>query len=142
VGTFIKKLYKLGKLTRNYTQNIDSIEAKCGLNSDINDSNPQVVQMHGDLNHVICSKCLRVAPLTAAMSLKFEIGEESESCHQCYIDSERRFIDRRLRRITPRSLRTNIDLLIVLSQYCLLILFNDVPVMLIAYCKVVMMQSC
>lgn len=55
---FIKKMDDEGKLLRCYTQNIDSIEKRLGLSSDLaQQKSLKVVQLHGDLLNVICTMC-------------------------------------------------------------------------------------
>jgi len=48
---FISLLHSKGLLLRNYTQNIDGLEFKCGLPNDL------LVESHGTFNRVYCMQC-------------------------------------------------------------------------------------
>ncbi|VEU24197.1 DEKNAAC105416 [Brettanomyces naardenensis] len=60
---FIKALSDHKKLIRCYTQNIDGLERQVGLATEFDHLNNwqqlDVVQLHGDLNRLKCSRCLR-----------------------------------------------------------------------------------
>ena len=57
VHHFIKRLDDKKKLLRCYTQNIDCLEERLGMQSQPLDNNSKVVMLHGSLSHVICSVC-------------------------------------------------------------------------------------
>ena len=56
---FIKHLHDSTRLLRCYTQNIDGLESKVGLDTDLQLSSKdvRVIQLHGDLKSVICTLC-------------------------------------------------------------------------------------
>ncbi|CDR45722.1 CYFA0S19e02256g1_1 [Cyberlindnera fabianii] len=92
------------KVLRCYTQNIDAIEAKCGLNMDFNGPKTEkklstlqrwksldVVQLHGDLNSLKCTSCNKTTQWTRRIINEFQQGELPE-CPQC-IDMCNRRVD-------------------------------------------------
>ena len=54
---FLQILQRSGKLQRCYTQNLDGLEARAGLNADIESKDCDVVQLHGNLDSFRCSYC-------------------------------------------------------------------------------------
>ena len=58
---FLKNLEDQGRLLRCYTQNIDGIEERLGMSSDLENKTAsgaaRVVRLHGDLNTLKCSLC-------------------------------------------------------------------------------------
>jgi NAD-dependent SIR2 family protein deacetylase len=48
---FMKKIHDMGYLTKIYTQNIDSLESKCGIPKE------KISQVHGNLDQFYCIKC-------------------------------------------------------------------------------------
>ena len=85
---FIKDLDSRKKLLRCYTQNIDSLESKLDMNTNINDKkNVKVVQLHGDLQNVICSLCKNISIMTGIMFDQFKCGN-APPCHHCTQNDE------------------------------------------------------
>ncbi|KAJ3046061.1 hypothetical protein HDV00_003810 [Rhizophlyctis rosea] len=66
---FIKHLDDRDQLLRCYTQNIDCLEHRLGMKG-----NDSVVQLHGDLDTVICTLCNTVAKFDDLMRLTFLDG--------------------------------------------------------------------
>ncbi|KAM7209800.1 DHS-like NAD/FAD-binding domain containing protein [Rhypophila decipiens] len=56
---FIRKLRDVGKLVRHYTQNMDCLEEKAGLSTDVRKGleSAECVLLHGSLYHFRCSNC-------------------------------------------------------------------------------------
>ena len=54
---FLQALKRSGKLRRCYTQNFDGLEARAGLNADMESEDCEVVQLHGNLDTLRCSSC-------------------------------------------------------------------------------------
>jgi NAD+-dependent protein deacetylase SIR2 len=79
---FIRLLAHKGKLLRCYTQNIDNLEAKAGLQTNMDDPNVNVVQLHGSLANVFCPLCKVSTPITPKESAEFAKGE-SVPCQAC-----------------------------------------------------------
>ncbi|KAJ3408905.1 hypothetical protein HDV05_004692 [Chytridiales sp. JEL 0842] len=80
---FVRKLEGWGKLMRCYTQNIDSIESRLALSTDL--SNPKsvrVVQLHGDLDHVTCTHCKTLFPFNTTHTTTFLTGTAPD-CPSC-----------------------------------------------------------
>lgn len=92
---FLKDLANEGKLTRWYTQNIDCLEARLGLNcwtaatgcTQISQS--IVVSLHGTLNQVTCTLCKVTANFTEDYLSIFKSGKELP-CKSCSEVSELR----------------------------------------------------
>jgi NAD-dependent histone deacetylase SIR2 len=77
----VKWLALGGKLVRNYTQNIDMLENKAGLSTDLSTPGVQCVQLHGSLRLLRCSYCSSTFPTEA---YKFELlAEDDLPCPQC-----------------------------------------------------------
>lgn len=88
---FIKTLKKKKKLLRCYTQNIDSIERKLQLNTGVvrediqfkkQWQNLDVVQLHGDLNYLVCSNCNSLFNWNDDYRQVLSDGEFPD-CHKC-----------------------------------------------------------
>lgn len=61
---FISKLHQKNKLLRSYTQNIDGLERRIGLNSGgrgkgLTKTSTKNVELHGDLGRVRCVLCMK-----------------------------------------------------------------------------------
>lgn len=90
---FLKDLAKEGKLARWYTQNVDSLEERLGLNcwtaatgrSAISQS--VVVSLHGTLSQVTCTFCKVTADFTDEHLNLFKLGKEVP-CQSCLEASE------------------------------------------------------
>lgn len=106
---FIAKLSSWNKLLRCYTQNIDNLEHRLGLNCDLDHKKNKVVQLHGNLNSLVCTLC------------KYEIDSWSEehvtvfktgtapSCPKCQEVQEKRSLSG-MRERSVGLLRPNIVL--------------------------------
>ena len=89
---FISGLDKEGKLLRCYTQNIDCLEQRLGMNHDMSDKkNSKVIQLHGDLSTVLCIKCRIIMPWSDEFGEVFKNGE-APTCPKCVSSEEKRSI--------------------------------------------------
>lgn len=89
---FIQEQRNRGKLLRCYTQNIDGLEARVGLNMSYAHEGKatllqkwkklNVVQLHGDLNTLTCTSCLRVQDWETEHHKSLQNGELPE-CPKC-----------------------------------------------------------
>lgn len=88
---FISSLSKENKLLRCYTQNIDGLEAKLGLKMDFDQhqektmlqtwKNLDVVQLHGDLNTLSCTTCLKTVKWDQESYESLQSGELPDCPH-------------------------------------------------------------
>ena len=83
VHEFIKSLHDRRRLLRCYTQNIDCLEQRLGLeeSSDANRHAPMVL-LHGSLNSVICTLCKAKGAFDEEMRRIFQEGV-APPCGQC-----------------------------------------------------------
>ncbi|CCH44632.1 NAD-dependent histone deacetylase HST3 [Wickerhamomyces ciferrii] len=89
---FIEKINNQKKLIRCYTQNIDGLESQLGLSLDFNEHNDSthlktwkklnVIQLHGDLNSLICTACFEKLNWSMEYIQQMQMGELPE-CPQC-----------------------------------------------------------
>ena len=83
---FIKKLADMKKLKRVYTQNIDNLEEKAGLEvwnfEKLKRCESQVVQLHGTLANLQCKLCTNVYSFTQESCDIFTKGE-IPNCPEC-----------------------------------------------------------
>lgn len=80
---FIKLIQDRGRLVRNYTQNIDGLEARTGLDVATDDVRQnQVLQLHGDLHTLKCSVCAYSTAFSAAHLAQLRDGD-APACPQC-----------------------------------------------------------
>ena len=134
---FIKTLRDTRKLVRCYTQNIDGLEAREGLNTDITqgkgsrarftkksmeghrlpartqpgadlDGGCEVVQLHGDLKVLRCTLCQQTCEWEARHSVRLVAGK-APTCQQCAAANQDRQ-DRGKRGTKIGTLRPNIVL--------------------------------
>ena len=111
---FLRTLRERRKLIRVYSQNIDGLESRAGLTSDLSkgkglrgrfarramdspkstahsshthESGCEVVQLHGDLSHVRCTQCSSVNPWDPSCSSLFKQGL-APPCPECSTTSE------------------------------------------------------
>ena len=106
---FVKDLDNQGKLLRCYTQNIDSLERRLQLSTDINDKkNVKIVQLHGDMDRVVCTLCQKTFEFTNDHKAVFKEGN-SIPCPSCQSKSNIREMTGK-RAISVGSLRPNIVL--------------------------------
>lgn len=100
---FIAHLKNRNKLLRCYTQNIDGLEENLGLemsNNDTDDTtitgfnsrwkNFDVVQLHGDLNSLACTRCFHTFDWNRYWCRSFRRGE-LPTCPTCEEQNLRRF---------------------------------------------------
>lgn len=100
---FIAHLKNRNKLLRCYTQNIDGLEENLGMemsNNETNDTtiagfnsrwkNFDVVQLHGDLNSLSCTRCFHVFQWSRYWSRSFRRGE-LPTCPTCEEQNQKRF---------------------------------------------------
>jgi NAD-dependent histone deacetylase SIR2 len=104
---FLKRLQEDGKLLRIYTQNIDDLDKRSGLDIGYTPSD-QVVQMHGELETVKCTLCSHSQKFDQQLTVLFEAGT-SLPCPNCTDLSEARKKNGR-RAIGVGILRPNIVL--------------------------------
>ncbi|TPX32758.1 hypothetical protein SeMB42_g07582 [Synchytrium endobioticum] len=126
---FIKHLHESNRLLRCYTQNIDGLEARLGMPSDLeysksrpsnresntptskrscNITGARVVRLHGDLDSLICTLCKSKYAFSDQDVLKFKAGQ-APACPKCIENDERRRAQGR-RTISVGTLRPNIVL--------------------------------
>ncbi|KAK9764988.1 NAD-dependent deacetylase hst3 [Basidiobolus ranarum] len=107
---FIRNLNEEGKLLRCYTQNIDCLEEKLELNSNLLDDkkNVKVIQLHGSLSRVSCTACSEKFSLTKEVQDQFQVGL-APACSSCSDRCKERE-QRGKRSITIGSLRPDIVL--------------------------------
>jgi len=106
---FVKDLDSQGKLLRCYTQNIDSLERRLELSTDITDKkNAKIVQLHGDMDRVVCTLCQETFEFTKDHINIFKEGN-SVPCPSCQSKSTIRELTGK-RAIAVGSLRPNIVL--------------------------------
>ncbi|EGF76759.1 hypothetical protein BATDEDRAFT_14620, partial [Batrachochytrium dendrobatidis JAM81] len=92
---FIKDIATSNRLLRCYTQNIDCLESRLGLTSSTRTAlqasssgalssinRTQVVQLHGNLETVVCAFCQTVSEFTDEIAALFDCGEPP-SCSAC-----------------------------------------------------------
>ena len=73
---FLANLNNRNQLLRCYTQNIDCLEARLNLPCDLNDKRgARIVQLHGDLDHVICTFCKALFEFNNTWSEIFKKGK-------------------------------------------------------------------
>lgn len=80
---FIKTLDDKGKLLRNYTQNIDNLEANVGIPSE------KVIQCHGSFATATCQTCKW--KIDGSKIFKYIKEMELPVCPNCFKERERRF---------------------------------------------------
>ncbi|ORX83159.1 DHS-like NAD/FAD-binding domain-containing protein [Anaeromyces robustus] len=106
---FVKELDNQGKLLRCYTQNIDSLERRLQLSTDITDKkNAKIVQLHGDMDRVVCTLCQETFEFKDEYQAIFKEGN-SIPCPSCQSKSNIREMTGK-RAISVGSLRPNIVL--------------------------------
>ncbi|KAL1915698.1 uncharacterized protein VTP21DRAFT_6457 [Calcarisporiella thermophila] len=82
---FLKSLDAQGKLLRCYSQNIDSLEKRVGLETRIDPSNKaatRAVLLHGDLDHVVCTVCHNRYIFDEEVRRAFRAGDPPD-CPSC-----------------------------------------------------------
>ena len=136
--SFIRQLRDQKKLVRCYTQNIDGLEARDGLSTDLDrgkgsnarftrkamqlprsttndlhgsmsDPGCEVVQLHGDLDVVRCTLCSNLCSWEEGGSETIFLSGKAPRCQNCsYLDQCRQ--DRGMRGTAVGSLRPNVVL--------------------------------
>ncbi|OCF74552.1 hypothetical protein I204_04929 [Kwoniella mangroviensis CBS 8886] len=110
---FIKKLEQKGKLLRSYTQNIDGLERRLGLESGgrgqgFKKRETRNIELHGDLGRVRCVLCMKDFDRTLEWLEMFREGEAPD-CPACLERSQSR-INRSARATSVGTLRPSIVL--------------------------------
>lgn len=105
---FFKTLDEKKKLVRVYTQNIDCLEKRLDLYTNIEDKKTRVVQLHGTLDQVYCVVCTKSFEFTAQHLEHFEEGE-APPCPSCKEYNDARIATGR-RSVTVGRLRPDIVL--------------------------------
>lgn len=83
VHEFIKRLDDRKQLLRCYTQNIDCLELRLKMSSDLDNLQTlRIVQLHGDLEHVICNICMSVYNFHDDICKEFSTGQ-APTCPKC-----------------------------------------------------------
>lgn len=82
---FIKALSDKGKLLRNYTQNIDNIEASVGIPSD------QFIQCHGSFATATCRTCGR--QVEGSKIFPIILTEQLPVCPKCFFKRKQKLKD-------------------------------------------------
>ena len=78
----LRNLQSYGKLQRCYTQNIDGLEARAGLNADMESNDCNAVQLHGNLDALRCSYCRHLTSWNGAHERALASGEVVP-CPEC-----------------------------------------------------------
>jgi len=73
----IAELYRLGKLDCVITQNIDNLHQKAGVPGD------RVLELHGNMQWVVCLSCHRRFPMPEALQ-RINEGVEVPDCPDCH----------------------------------------------------------
>jgi NAD-dependent deacetylase len=73
----ITKLFRLGRLDCVITQNVDNLHQRAGVPGD------RVLELHGNMQWLVCLGCHRRFPLEQVMS-RLERGEEVPDCQLCH----------------------------------------------------------
>lgn len=102
-------LKKRGVLQRCYTQNIDGLEARAGLSTDLEPLSCELVQLHGNLESLRCSYCKFITDWNDAREIALVSGE-SLPCPNCSSRLEERQKEGRRAHIHVGYLRTNVVL--------------------------------
>ncbi|WVW83984.1 hypothetical protein I302_106008 [Kwoniella bestiolae CBS 10118] len=110
---FIKKLEQKGKLLRSYTQNIDGLERRLGLESGgrgqgFKKRETRNIELHGDLGRVRCVLCMKDFERTGEWLEAFREGEAPD-CPACLERSQSR-VNRSARATSVGTLRPSIVL--------------------------------
>ncbi|ORX66350.1 DHS-like NAD/FAD-binding domain-containing protein, partial [Linderina pennispora] len=108
---FIKRLDEQGKLLRCYTQNIDSLEKRIGLETAfqkpvenaesgatqavLDKTFTKAVQLHGDLENVVCTICFTKYPFTEQLAEEFREGAPPPCPHCKEIETLRDLVGKR-----------------------------------------------
>jgi len=79
---FLQVLRRSEKLQRCYTQNLDGLEARAGLNADIEFKDCDVIQLHGNLDSFRCSYCRHLTNWDSVRETALASGE-IVSCPEC-----------------------------------------------------------
>ncbi|KAI9105492.1 DHS-like NAD/FAD-binding domain-containing protein [Phlyctochytrium arcticum] len=80
---FVKNLDERGQLLRCYTQNIDCLELRLQMSCDLSDKQAgRIVQLHGDLDHVVCTMCQALFKFHDEYRAVYREGDPPE-CPQC-----------------------------------------------------------
>ncbi|WWD17235.1 hypothetical protein CI109_101673 [Kwoniella shandongensis] len=100
---FIRKLEQKGKLLRSYTQNVDGLERRIGIESGgrgkgLKKKETKNVELHGDLGRVRCVLCMKDYEATNEWIEMFREGDAPE-CPSCLERCESRIS--RSARATP-----------------------------------------
>lgn len=95
---FLRSLKQSTKLQRCYTQNFDGLEARAGLNIDLQKSDCEAVQLHGNLDFLRCTYCSQQVEWTSVDHTILLSGQLIQ-CPRC----QSKLDERRL-----RGARTNI----------------------------------
>lgn len=98
---FINNLNTDGRLQRCYTQNIDGLEVRLGLDNDLNTkptkaktksqkkTYPPLVQLHGTLDHIKCALCHSISPMEKT-HVEVYLEGEHVPCTMCVEKSQAR----------------------------------------------------
>ena len=86
---FLQVLQRSGKLQRCYTQNLDGLEARAGLNAEIESKDCDVVQLHGNLESFRCSYCSHFTSWDGVRETALASGE-IVTCPECASKVEER----------------------------------------------------
>lgn len=89
--SFIRHLKEKGRLLRCYTQNIDGLESREGLNISMEGGlrDVDVVQLHGDIHQLKCTQCCKSYPWDEELEELLAQGE-APSCPACKTEQDKR----------------------------------------------------
>ena len=106
---FLQVLQISGKLQRCYTQNLDGLEVRAGLNADMDSKDCEAVQLHGDLESFRCTYCSHLTRWNRVDETTLSSGEDV-SCPECVSIQEGRRTKGKRTNIPVGHLRPNIVL--------------------------------
>lgn len=79
---FIRTLRDQGKLLRYYTQNVDELDDRAGLSTDLGENSVECVPLHGSIHSLRCPTCCGIHKWNA--TLRATIAAEQEpQCPLC-----------------------------------------------------------
>ena len=104
---FLHNLNQSSKLQRCYTQNFDGLEARAGLNVDLQLNDCKAVQLHGNLDSLRCTFCGQCTEWTS-VDQTILLSGKTIPCPECTSRLELRRIKGARTNIHVGSLRPNI----------------------------------
>lgn len=104
---FLNDFKRYQKKYRVYTQNIDSLEERAGLNlQEKKGCGPELVYLHGDMKVLVCIFCGFKSTFTSVENDEFKKGNDIP-CVKC-VESNKKRKDNKVRQLKEGYLHTNI----------------------------------